>query len=210
MWDKGRKRSEKTVIEMEHVLASASIPLLFPPVKVKDKYYGDGSVRNHAPCSPSIYLGAEKLLIIGVRRMGRTAFEERAQLHADAPSVARVLNALLNGAIMDAIEQDIERLKRMNDYAKVLPIDQHELIGLKPLDYVFITPSADIGEMAVQMSRKLPGIVRYLMRGLGTLEDASEILSYLLFDPEFCTDLIHIGYDDGFRNKEALLKLLSN
>lgn len=208
-WDKGRKRSERTTIATEHIMASSAIPLLFPPVQVNDRFLGDGSVRNHAPCSPVIYLGAEKLLVIGVRKQSSTAHERRAVEDQVSPSVSRVMNTILNGVLLDAIEQDIDRLRRLNDYAMAIPPEQHKKIALRPLDYLFISPSADIGEMAIQKSYKLPRIVRYLLKGLGSLEDASEIISYLMFEPSFCADLIEIGYRDGLAQKEQIQELLS-
>lgn len=208
-WDKARKHSEQTVITTEHIMASAAIPLLFPPVRVDDRYFGDGAVRNHAPCSPVIYLGAEKLLVIGVRRQGITAHEARAHSDPQAPSVARVINTILNGALLDSVEQDVEKLKRLNKYSQIiLQTSASEKIPIKPLDCLFISPSADIGEMAVQNAQKLPRIVRHLIKGLGTLEDASELISYLLFEPSFCQNLIEIGYKDGLAQKEEILQFL--
>ena len=209
-WDKGRKHSEQTVITTDHIMASAAIPLLFPPVRVHDCYFGDGAVRNHAPCSPVIYLGAEKLMVIGVRRQGLTAHEERAYSDPQAPSVARVVNTILNGALLDAVEQDVERLKRLNGYAELMAQgSSSEKTPLKPLNCLFISPSADIGEIAVKNAQKLPRIVRHLLNGLGTLEDASELISYLLFDPAFCQTLIEIGYNDGMAQKEEILEFLN-
>ncbi|MDG0816973.1 patatin-like phospholipase family protein [Bdellovibrio svalbardensis] len=208
-WDKGRKRSEKAAISTEHIMASSAIPLLFPPIQVNDRFHGDGSVRNHAPCSPVIYLGAEKLLVIGVRKQSTTAHERRAVENQISPSVARVMNTILNGVLLDAIEQDIDRLKRLNEYAMAIPPEQHHKVALRPLDYLFISPSADIGEMAIHKAHKLPRIIRYLLKGLGSLEDASEIISYLLFEPSFCSDLIEIGYQDGLAHKEQIAQLLS-
>lgn len=206
-WDKGRKRSERTTITTEHIMASSAIPLLFPPVKVDDRFFGDGAVRNHAPCSPVIYLGAEKLLVIGVRMQSSTAHEQRAA-NGTAPSVARVVNTILNGVLLDAVEQDVDRLRRLNEYAMAISPEQQGRVALRPLDYLFISPSADIGEMAVQKASKLPRVVRFLMKGLGSLQDASEIISYLLFDPEFCSDLIDIGRKDGLAHKEELIRFM--
>ena len=208
-WDKGRKRSERTTISTDHIMASSAIPLLFPPVKVDNRFFGDGAVRNHAPCSPVIYLGAEKILVIGVRKQSSTAYEARAGQSSSAPSVARVVNTILNGVLLDAVEQDVERLRRLNDYASALSPQHQQQISLRPLDHLFISPSADIGEIAVQKAQKLPRIIRYLMKGLGSLQDASEIISYLLFDPTFCADLIEIGRRDGLAQKEDIIKLLS-
>ncbi|MFM6930230.1 MAG: patatin-like phospholipase family protein [Bdellovibrio sp.] len=206
-WDKGRKRSESTTITTEHIMASSAIPLLFPPIKVDDRFFGDGAVRNHAPCSPVIYLGAEKLLVIGVRMQSSTAHEQRAE-NGMAPSVARVVNTILNGVLLDAVEQDVDRLRRLNEYALAISPEQQGRVALRPLDHLFISPSADIGEMAVQKAAKLPRVVRFLMKGLGSLQDASEIISYLLFDPEFCSDLIDIGYKDGLAHKEELIRFM--
>jgi NTE family protein len=208
-WDKGRKRSEIATISTEHIMASSAIPLLFPPIKVGEKYFGDGAVRNHAPCSPVIYLGAEKLLVIGVRMQSATANEQRAYQETVAPSVARVINTIMNGALLDAVEQDIDRLRRLNEYALAIPPEQHKKVALRPLEYLFISPSMDIGEMAVQKAHRLPRMVRFLLKGLGTLNDASELISYLLFDSEFCADLITIGYRDGLANKEKLISLMN-
>lgn len=208
-WDKGRKRSERTQISTDHIMASSAIPLLFPPVKVDDRYFGDGAVRNHAPCSPVIYLGAEKLLVIGVRKQGETAYEERAHQNELAPSVARVVNTVMNGVMLDAVEQDIDRLRRLNEYALAIPPEQHKKVALRPLDYLFISPSVDIGEIAVQKAYKLPRMVRFLLKGLGSMHDASELISYLLFDSVFCADLIQIGYKDGMDRKEEIARLLA-
>ncbi|HWU44822.1 MAG TPA: hypothetical protein VN132_15325, partial [Bdellovibrio sp.] len=128
---------------------------------------------------------------------------------SSAPSVARVVNTILNGVLLDAVEQDVERLRRLNDYASALSPQHQQQISLRPLDHLFISPSADIGEIAVQKAQKLPRIIRYLMKGLGSLQDASEIISYLLFDPTFCADLIEIGRRDGLAQKEDIIKLLS-
>ncbi|WP_413558629.1 patatin-like phospholipase family protein [Bdellovibrio sp. HCB209] len=207
-WDKGRKRSEHTGITTEHIMASSAIPLLFPPVKVGERFFGDGAVRNHAPCSPVIYLGAEKLLVIGVRLQSSTAYDLHAQSSQTAPSIARVVNTILNSVLMDAVEQDIEKLRRVNDYASAITPEQQKMVSLKPLEHLFISPSEDIGEMAVQKAAKLPRIIRYLMKGLGSMQDASEIISYLMFDPTFCSDLIEIGRKDGYAQKEELIKYL--
>lgn len=209
-WDKGRKRSEFTRISTDHIMASSAIPLLFPPVKVGPRYFGDGAVRNHAPCSPVIYMGAQKILIIGVRMQRATAHEERAHQDQMAPSVARVINTVMNGVLLDAVEQDVDRLRRSNDLARMMSAEQRKMTSLRPVDYLLISPSADIGEMAVQKANKLPRMVRFLLKGLGSLQDASELISYLLFDPEFCADLIEIGYKDGLAQKEELLRLMDS
>lgn len=209
-WQKGRRKSEKTQITAEHVLASSAIPLLFPPVGVDQRFFGDGCVRNTAPCSPSIYLGANKLLVIGVRRQSPTAYETRVMQNQKAPSVGRVLNVLLNSVLLDGVELDVERLGRINSLIDQIPPGVHENLTYRKIDYVWVSPSADIGEIAAQKHMKLPPIIRYLLKGLGSIQEASEIVSYLLFDPSFCTQLIEIGYEDGMRQKEEIRRFLES
>lgn len=209
-WKKIRRQSEKTQIRAEHVLASAAIPLLFPPVGVDERFFGDGCVRNTAPCSPAIYLGCQKILVIGVRKQGLTAYEHQFRQSLKAPSVARVLNVLLNSIMLDGVEVDIERLERINSLIEQIPPSLHENLPYRKVDFVYISPSADIGEIAEQKHMKLPPIIRYLLKGLGSISDASEIVSYLLFDPSFCSQLIEIGYEDGMRQKDEIRHFLES
>ncbi len=208
-WHKSRKISERARITSEHIMASSAIPLLFPPVKVDQRWFGDGCVRNTHPCAPSIYLGAEKLVVIGVRKQGNFVNEE-AHLHQQkAPSVAKVINVILNAVLLDGIELDVERLERVNEFIRKVPSAHQGNLNYKPVDYLWISPSADLGEIASRKSSKLPRMIRYLLKGLGSLEDASEIVSYLLFDPSYCSQLIDLGFQDAMKQKENIIKFLS-
>lgn len=207
LWQKSRRSAEATKITPDHIMASSAIPLLFPPVKIEPRYFGDGCVRNSHPCGPSIYLGADHLIIIGVRN--QTGSTSNPSAHSQPPSVARVLNVLLNSVLLDGIELDVERLKRVNDLVHSLPKENHSQITYKPLEYAWIAPSVDIGEIAFTKSSQLPRIIRYLLKGLGTIEEASEIVSYLLFEPAFCSELIEIGFEDGLKQKDEILKIIS-
>ena len=209
-WAKSRRKSEPAMIQTEHVLASSAIPLLFPPIGVDERYFGDGCVRNTAPCSPSIYLGAKKIMVVGVRRQGSTAYEARILHNQKAPSIGRVLNVLLNSVLLDGVELDIERMGRVNNMIQQIPAKFHQDLTYKKVDFCWISPSADIGEIAAQKHMKLPPIIRYLLKGLGSIEEASEIVSYLLFDPSFCTQLIEIGYEDGMTQKEEIIQFLQD
>lgn len=208
-WNKSRRRSEKTQIGVDHVMASSAIPLLFPAAKVGDRWFGDGCVRNSHPCAASLYLGAERLLVIGVRRRSMTADDMRAMHSTDAPSVARVINLLLNAILLDGVELDVDRLERVNEMVRRVPMEHREHLNMKEISSVLISPSADIGEIAAAMASRLPRIVRYLLKGLGRLEDASEIVSYLLFDPVFCSRLIEIGREDARRAENEIVALFS-
>lgn len=209
-WNKSRKKSLRAKLTTEHVMASSAIPMLFPSVAVGDQFFGDGCVRNSHPCGPAIYLGASRLMVIGVRQQTETAFEHRGQTAQSAPSVARVANVILNAVMLDNIEQDVERLERVNEFLERLPELSRQQINYKKVDYVCVSPSEDIGELARQMADHLPRVIRYLIKGLGSLDDASEIVSYLLFNPDFCKRLIEIGYKDGKNQIDQIEQLLSD
>ncbi len=209
MWVRARRKSEMTEIRTEHILGSSAIPLLFSPVKVGDRYFGDGCIRNHAPLSPAMHLGAEDLFVIGVRR-NENDFQDLNVMSGRAPSVARVLNVLLNSILLDGVETDIERLKRINEFMRRVPSEHHEQLNFRKVNFVWIYPSKDIGTLAGQLSDRLPRIIRYLLKGLGPLEEAREIISYLLFEPEFTSTLIQYGYEDGIKSRKDIEQFFAN
>jgi len=209
MWERSRRKSERATIRPDHIMASSAIPLLFPPIPVDESYFGDGCLRNQAPLSPALHLGATRLFVIGVRKVSETADDQRALLSKGPPSVSRVINVLLNTVMLDSIELDIERLRRINEFMNRVPEEHHANLNFKKVEYTWIHPSEDIGAIAADMSARLPRVIRYLLKGLGPLEDASEIISYLLFDRKFCERLIEIGYEDAMRQADAIVDFLA-
>ncbi|WII71028.1 patatin-like phospholipase family protein [Bdellovibrio sp. 22V] len=210
LWRRVRKQAERSTITADHVLASSAIPLLFPPVAVDHRHFGDGCIRNQSPCGPAIYMGARKLLAIGVRRRQDVCYSAHPPTESKPPSVGRVVNVLLHTLMMDGLEIDIERIDRINaNIAKLTQLEQ-AAVDVRPIDYLWISPSIDVAEIAANKVEKLPRMIRYLLKGLGTLQDASEVASFLLFEPEYCQHLIKIGYADGMKHKEEILHLLSS
>lgn len=201
LWQKNKRHAERTIISVEHVMASSAIPILFPPIKVGPRYFGDGCVRNIAPCSPAIRLGAKKLMVIGVRAQKDLRSE---RLMANPPSVARVINLLLNAVLLDGVEIDIERMQRINEFLAKVPQEHHTHLNFRPVDALLISPSEDLGAMAAQMASKMPRVVRFLLKGLGPLEDASELISYLLFEKEYTNWLVELGYKDGMSRESDI------
>jgi NTE family protein len=206
-WEKPRRRSEKTIIRPEHVMASSSIPLLFPSTQVGHRHFGDGCVRNNAPLSPALHLGASELLVIGVRLQKEISTPPGTSL-SKTPSVARVANVLLNSVLLDGVEVDFERLQRINEFIRRVPEAHHTRLNFKPVHALFISPSEDIGRIAAEMSSRLPRVIRYLLKGLGPLNEASEIISYLLFEKAFTSRLIEMGYQDGMAQKKEITRFL--
>lgn len=209
-WQKSRRKSVKAKIQAEHIMASSAIPLLFPPIKIGDVFYGDGCVRNTTPCSPALRLGADNLLIVGVRRQATmNADDIKAISDQRTPSLIRIINVLLNSVMLDGIEHDVERLGYINQLVSQVSEEKRKSMSLKPVNFVWISPSVDIGALAAERIGKLPRMLRFFFKAMGHLEDANELVSYLMFDSSFCKTLIEIGYNDGMRHKEEIQKLLS-
>lgn len=205
-WDRSLRKSEKTKIRPEHILASSAIPILFPSVQVDERYFGDGCVRNLTPCSPALRMGADELFVIGVRKKPTKADAESNPTPDRNPSIARIVNVLLNAILLDGIEADIERIQATNAFLDHIPKDNLAKANLKKINTVFVSPSQDIGELAASMSSNLPRVIRYLLKGLGPMDEARELISYLLFDPHFCVRLIEMGYSDGLAAREDIEK----
>ncbi|UXR63540.1 patatin-like phospholipase family protein [Bdellovibrio bacteriovorus] len=208
LWKRVRKMAVNTQLTADHIMASAAIPLLFPPVTVDGQFFGDGCIRNHSPCAPAIYLGANKLLAIGIRKRQDVCYASQKVNTTEPPSVARVLSVMLNAVMMDGLEVDIERLERINSNLSKLTERELGLISVRKVDYLWISPSRDLSEIASDKTHSLPPMIRYLLRGLGTLHEASEITSFLLFEKTYSERLLEIGYEDGMREKEQIRRLL--
>ncbi|MCM2281961.1 MAG: patatin-like phospholipase family protein [Bdellovibrionaceae bacterium] len=205
-WDRSRRRSEAASIGADHVMASAALPLFFPPVPVEDGFFGDGSLRNTAPLSPAIHLGAGKIIVVSVRRP-----EDKAKFvtQAGEPTIARVLGVMLNALLMDATEFDMERLTRINATLGHVPTQVRSDLHLRKIEALWLRPSEDIGFLASGQFDKLPTIIHYLMGGLGNSNESSELTSYLLFDPEYCGKLVDLGHKDGWAQVDAIREFLS-
>ncbi|MEY4616644.1 MAG: hypothetical protein RJB66_1604 [Pseudomonadota bacterium] len=208
-WVRSKRYSEPAIIHTDHIMASAAIPLLFPPIEVNGRYYGDGCLRNHAPLSPAIHLGADKLLVVGVRRQSEFQIP-KIQNQLKQPTLGRVINTLLNAVLLDGIELDVDRLKKINEFMGQIPTELHRQLNFRKLDFVWVHPSIDIGQLAYDHAHRLPPFIRYLLRGLGSSDDSKETISYLLFDPTFCEKLMEAGYEDAMKKKEEIEILLSN
>lgn len=203
-WDESRRHAELCNINSGHVMGSCAIPMLFPPIAINDNFFGDGCVRNNTPCSPAIRMGATKLFVIGVRsQMNSETMPTKKPLQ---PSLIRILNTLLNAVLLDSVEQDVLRIQRINELVELASSAAKQKNNLRRIEAICISPSQDIGEIARQQAHYLPRLLRMTISTFGHLDEASEILSYLLFNPQFCRRLIDMGYEDAKSSKSAIHK----
>jgi NTE family protein len=202
LWQRPTRRSELASITVEHVMASSSLPMLFPAVRVGTEWYGDGGVRLTAPLSPALHLGATRILTISTR-YSRSREEADRPLTAGYPPPAQVLSVLYNAIFLDLIDEDILRLERMNRLIDELPPSDRE--GMRLVEILVLRPSRDLGKLAGEFEPRLPRAFRYLTRGLGTRQTTSpDILSLLMFQIDYLRALVELGERDVEANKDRI------
>jgi NTE family protein len=203
MWNRSRRVTLATRITTDHVAASAAIPLVFQPVRLKTEkgtaYFGDGCVRLQQPLSPIIRLGAERVFGIGVRG---ESLEHQEEVPSDAePSLAQVMGLLFNVMFLDHLATDVEHLDRLNKLLHEGRISQsgtEDCEKMRPLATLLITPSVDLSELARQHQKDMPYLIQYFVNGLGRdAGSCADLMSYLLFTPKYTRALIDIGYRDA-------------
>ena len=196
-WARSRRMGVRTAITLDQVMASASIPIFFPPVQVGRAWYGDGGVRLNAPMSPALHLGADRVLAIGIRHP-RSA-EETAELNEvparDDLPLSEILGVLMNAVFLDSLEPDIERVERVTDMLDSIerPADSH----LRPVRILLLQPSQDLAALAADQVIRFPRGLRFLLKGLGVSQrGGADLLSYLAFEHEYIERLVTLGYED--------------
>lgn len=207
-WKRARRLGRRSEIAVNHLLASSAIPILFPAQEVEGRYYGDGAVRQLAPASPALHLGAERLLVIGVS--GNTSAMRQRDVEG-YPSLAQVLGHILNSVFVDSLEGDVERLERINNTLQAIPpkTRQQQGVSLREVDVLKIYPSRPIDEIAAEHVKELPRALRFFLRGSGaTRSPGASAVSYLLFEPGFTRALMSLGYQDARQREDEIRTFL--
>ncbi len=208
-WARTARMGQRTALELQHVLASAAIPILFPPIRVGGCWYGDGGVRMTAPLSPAIHLGAERVLAIGVRyqRPDDHVRELNEGNIMRKVTLADIGGTMLNAAFLDSLEADAERMARINGTVALLTPEQ-KLMQQSPLHVVpllMVRPSRDLGALVSDQLVNFPSILRHLLRGIGASDDSGgDLLSYLSFDPAYTVPLLELGRADALAQRTAI------
>ncbi len=209
-WARVRRIGRPATIKMEHLLASAAVPFVFPPIRIGGEFYGDGAMRHRAPLSSAIHLGAERMLVIGVRDEHPDPEPLEGTL-AETPTFAHLAGYMLDTLFMDGLYADLEQATRINVIMDQMDGKSLEgpVANLRPLSTLIIVPKKDIREVAERHVKELPRGVRLLLGGLGAINKGGrQLISYLLFESGFTRELIDMGYRDALEMEADLRAFL--
>jgi len=209
-WKRTRRLGQRTELTINHLMASSAIPVLFPAVKLRNEYYGDGSMRQTAPLSPALHLGANRLLIIGVRNPVLDVAPADGN-GVPYPSFGQISGYIFDTLFMDSLDADIERMRRINHTISETRDKRVEYkdTSLRQIDYLVISPSQDVRNIVERYVGNFPVSVRILLKGIGALtREGRPLMSYLMFDAPYCKELMELGYRDAMDSRDQILHLL--
>lgn len=194
-WERPLRQARKTEITLDHIMASAALPIFFPAIQVDGEWFGDGGIRLAAPLSPALHLGAHRILAISTR-FDRTPEEAEHSVIHGYPPPAQVIGQLMNAIFLDLMDQDAMRVEHVNRLLEQLPPERR--LGLRVVDLMTLRPSLDLGRLAGDFELRLPRAFRFMIRGLGTRETESpDVLSFLMFDPGYIARMLEMGERDA-------------
>ncbi|HLX25205.1 MAG TPA: patatin-like phospholipase family protein [Usitatibacter sp.] len=209
-WQRSQRIGIKTHIAIEHLMASSALPFVFPPYKLNREFFGDGSMRQIAPVSPALHLGADRVIVVGTARIrSETPERTRGDLY---PTLAQIAGHVLNSIFLDSLAVDLERLERINRTISAVDPATAKKMGLTlhHVDVLVLTPSEPLDHIAVKHVRSLPWTIRFLLRSVGAMRrGGANLASYLLFERGYCNELIDLGYNDTIKRRDEVEAFLA-
>jgi len=205
-WSRSQRIGRRCEFTLDHLMASAAIPLLFPPMKIGEEYFGDGAMRQLNPLSPAIHLGADRLLIIGVRAR-RAAGVTVSRVQSSMPTPGEIFGYMLDTLFTDQIYGDLEQLERINTLVESAPDATR---GERHVETLMLAPSVDPREIAARHVQHMPRGLRALLRVIGGRDTSSyQLASYLMFEAGYTRALIELGYHDAMEARLPLTAFMS-
>lgn len=205
-WNILNRKSLRTSISAEHVLASSAIPIFFPPVRIGNSYFGDGVVRLNSPLSSAIHLGADKLLVIGNRKSSTSIQAPRPA--SDGITLGEIVGTILSGLFLDSLDGDLERIARVNRGVAVMSPEAKasQPDHLREIPILHLAPQSEFVRPPADELSRMPTTFSYLLRGIGVAENkGSDLLSYLAFEPGYLNSLIQAGHEDTMNRRSEIL-----
>ena len=207
-WRRHRRIGRRTLLGVDHLMASSAIPALFPTTRIEHEYFGDGALRQLSPISPALHLGADRVFIVGVSGNRDPRLMKKPPPLKHSPSVAQILGHMFNSAFVDSLEGDIENLNRINRLVALIPEEVRVEKGIKarPIESQVVSPSEQVDKIAGRQIRYLPDSLRFLLRVTGATAHGggAAAASYLLFAKPFIDKMIALGYRDTMWESDSI------
>lgn len=208
-WHRVRRDGIQRKLTIDHIMASAALPFLFPAVKIDNEYFGDGALRLTSPLAPAIHLKATRLLIIGTRD-NICSTDKKMESNPEHPTIGDLTGYAMDTLFHDSLDADIERLERVNQTLNRIPAKDRAGLSMAQIETLTINPSQDLQKIALEYACQMPRALRWVLRRKKAAQNNGRLESYLLFEPGYVGSLIDLGYDDAKAKASEIRSFLSS